>query len=594
MKKLRLVLALLSVCVMLPFSLSADTIGYARISLTEGDVLYQTMDSGTEWAYASINMPLMSGDRIRVPEAGRTEIQFNGGSYIRTDRNTGLDIIRLSRDGEGNITKLALTQGRAYVYCNRSSGINSAFQVDTPLISVIADKSAIFDVYVYEEGYTEVNVIKGTVFIEGHYINTRVNAGDMISVSAESRAKLSAGRQHDGWISWNISRDSVIAGTGPSIKYLPSSLYDYGSDFDRHGRWVYTEDYGHVWSPRMTVAAWAPYSHGRWVWRNHDYVWVSYEPWGWVPYHYGRWGFRVGIGWFWVPPAVNDVFWGPGFVAWINTPTYVSWVPLAPGEIYYGHGHYGRHSVNLTRVNIKNISITNVYINARAANAVRVVHHDNFVKGKHVKHNNTPANPFLSGPRGSAGRPSVKQVNLSPLPLKVVEKKHLPPKREVDSKRTTGLSGRSTTSSKANSAPKLKAPVSSLHTNVIRDQKSAPLKQEHRAETRTAITNRNRLKQQDPGKTHPSKITVRRVDKKPEPQITKQAIRQGTGMAPPTSSTFSRNRTGSVPQVGKKATQTEVKNLIAQNNLQTRGQETKLASPEKKPGKHEIRKEKKS
>lgn len=594
MIKLKMVLLAVSLCLISPFSVFADTIGYARISLTEGDVLYQTMDSGTEWAYASINMPLMSGDRIWVPESGRTEIQFNGGSYVRTGRNTGLDIIRLSRDGEGNITKLALTQGRAYVYCNRSSVINSAFQVDTPLISATADKSAIFDVYVYEEGYTEVNVIKGTVSVEGDYINTRVNAGDMISVSAESRARLSAGRHRDGWISWNITRDSLIAGTGPSIKYLPSSLYDYGSDFDRHGRWVYTADYGHVWSPGITVAEWAPYKQGRWVWRNRDYVWVSYEPWGWVPYHYGRWGFRVGIGWFWVPPAVNDVFWGPGFVAWINTTTHVSWVPLAPGEIYYGHGHYGRHSVNLTRVNIKNISITNVYLNARAANAVRVVHHDTFVKGKHVKLNNTPANPFLYGPRGSAGRPSIKQVNLSPLPLKVVEKKHLPPKREVHNKKTTALSSRSTTSIKANSAPKPKAPVSSLHTNVIRDRKPAPLNQAHRPENRNAITNGNLVKQQDPGKTPPSKITVRRAEKKTLPRITRQAKRQEAGMAPPVGTALGRNQTGSVPQVGKKAPQTEVKNLIAQNNLQTGGQQNRLASPGKIPGKHEIRKEKKS
>lgn len=594
MKKSVLVLALIAVCVMLPFSVFADTIGYARISLTEGDVLYQTMDSGTEWAYASINMPLMSGDRIWVPENGRTEIQFNGGSYVRTGRNTGLDIIRLSRDGEGNITKLALTQGRAYVYCNRSSVIGSAFRVDTPLISALADKSAIFDVYVYEEGYTEVNVIKGTVSVEGDYINTRVNAGDMISVSAESRARLSAGRHRDGWISWNITRDSLIAGKGPSMKYLPSSLFDYGSDFDRHGRWVYTTDYGHVWSPGITVAEWAPYKQGRWVWRNRDYVWVSYEPWGWVPYHYGRWGFRTGIGWFWVPPALNDVFWGPGFVAWINTPTYVSWVPLAPGEIYYGHGHYGRHSVNLTRVNIKNISITNVYLNARAANAVRVVHHDTFVKGKHVMLNNTPANPFLYGPRGSAGRPSVKQVNLSPLPLKVVEKKHLPPKREVDNKITTGLSGRSTSSGKANSAPKPKVPVSSLHTNVIRDRKPAPFNEVHRPENRTAIMNGNQVKQQDPGSTHPPKTTAHRVEKKTEPQITKHAKQQETRVAPPTSGAYALNQDGSFPHVVKNVMQKEGKNLIAQNNLQTGGQKTKLASPERRAGRHEIRKEKKS
>ena len=85
------------------------------------------------------------------------------------------------------------------------------------------------------------------------------------------------------------------------------------------------------------------------------------EPWGWVPYYYGRWAFLASIGWCWVPPPVTaPVLWRPGFVAWILTPTYVSWVPLAPGEIYYGHRYYGPNSVNATNLNINKINITNV------------------------------------------------------------------------------------------------------------------------------------------------------------------------------------------------------------------------------------------
>jgi len=39
----------------------------------------------------------------------------------------------------------------------------------------MAYSSAIFDVYVYEAGYTEVSVIKGTVSVEEQYGNTKVN-----------------------------------------------------------------------------------------------------------------------------------------------------------------------------------------------------------------------------------------------------------------------------------------------------------------------------------------------------------------------------------------------------------------------------------
>jgi hypothetical protein len=76
-------------------------------------------------------------------------------------------------------------------------------------------------------------------------------------------------------------------------------------------------------------------------------------------------------------------------VAWIYTPSYVAWVPLAPGEIYYARGYYGPRSVNILSINI-NINKTvvkHVHRNVHVHNAVTVVHRDGFKKGKyaHVK-----------------------------------------------------------------------------------------------------------------------------------------------------------------------------------------------------------------
>jgi hypothetical protein len=145
-----------------------------------------------------------------------------------------------------------------------------------------------------------------------------------------------------------------------------------------------------------------------------------------------------------VPPAVNAVFWSPGLVAWIHTPTYVSWVPLAPRETYYGYGYYGPHIVNLTKVNIKTINITNVYVNSRVTNAVTVVHRDTFLTGKRVKVSGAPANPFVAGPRISPGRPDIKPVKATvvPLPTKVIPERALPSKRLVEKQKTLGISKR--------------------------------------------------------------------------------------------------------------------------------------------------------
>jgi hypothetical protein len=145
-----------------------------------------------------------------------------------------------------------------------------------------------------------------------------------------------------------------------------------------------------------------------------------------------------------VPPAINAAFWAPGFVAWIYTPTYVSWVPLAPGETYYGHGHHGPHSVNINKVNIKNINITNIYNNARIADAVTVINRETFVTGRPVKVSGAPANPFIEGIKVSPGRPEIRpgKTTSLPLPMKGVPQKSLPPKKIIETKETGRMSGR--------------------------------------------------------------------------------------------------------------------------------------------------------
>ncbi len=178
---------------------------------------------------------------------------------------------------------------------------------------------------------------------------------------------------------------------------------------------------------------WAPYRNGRWTWIGGDYVWIAFEPWGWAPYHYGRWTFLASFGWCWVPPDRGDVYWGPGYVGWVYTPTYVSWVPLAPREIYYGYGNYGRHSVNIVNVNINTIVVKNVYRNVSVSNAVTVVHRDTFLKGKREDFR-LRENPFLKE-RISVGRPAIAPERATKMPvIKEIPRAKEPPARVRDIK----------------------------------------------------------------------------------------------------------------------------------------------------------------
>jgi hypothetical protein len=79
-------------------------------------------------------------------------------------------------------------------------------------------------------------------------------------------------------------------------------------------------------------------------------------------------------------------------VAWNISSSHVSWVPLAPGEIYYGRRDYGPQSVNINQVNI-NIQ-KNFYINGRVKDAVVTVQKDSFSKRNPVKVTQVD-NPFL-------------------------------------------------------------------------------------------------------------------------------------------------------------------------------------------------------
>ncbi len=411
----------------LPAYSSGSTLGSLRISLIEGDVQVRAEDTG-EWVPASINMPLMDGDQIWVPEGGRTELQLRDGTFLRLDENSALEILTVEKDS----FQFYLTEGRGYA--NFRGLRESLLQIDTPDSSIRTYDRSNFSIETTQDGYTDISVYEGVVYAESREGRTSVDGGNTLSLRKGTYAELSPLGPPDEWERWNRERDRRLAERRPPSRYLPDELQAYSSDFEENGRWVQVREYGYVWTPAVVVSAgWAPYRIGRWVWIGGDYVWVSYEPWGWAPYHYGRWAFISTIGWCWVPPARGAVYWGPGFVGWVRTPTYVSWVPLAPADIYYGHGYYGPHSVNVTQINITHIDVHKiVYKNVRVQNAVTVVHHDTFVKGKHVEVK-VRENPFLKE-KISLGRPDIKPEKATAMPMiKEIPQRRRPPEpiREI-------------------------------------------------------------------------------------------------------------------------------------------------------------------
>jgi len=246
------------------------------------------------------------------------------------------------------------------------------------------------------------------------------------------------------WERWNMDQDQAMLEDGENEEYLPPELSVYGRDLRENGRWVSTREYGYVWTPTLHVSVdWAPYRHGRWVWIGNDYVWIGSEPWGWAPYHYGRWSHIPSHGWCWVPPRRNEVYWGPGYVSWIQTTNDVAWVPLAPEEMYYGHGNYGPFSTNIVDINIYTVIPGRKYRNSRVRDAVTVVRRDAFLSGKY-REGRRHDNPFMQE-KIHFGRPALEPQRMTRMPeIKEIPRDKRPPEHVRSMSSRVGERGKPT------------------------------------------------------------------------------------------------------------------------------------------------------
>ena len=119
-----------------PYS-EAGPLGGMRVNLIQGDVQVKIADTG-EWVPASVNMPLVEGDELWVPDGSRAAVQTTRGDYVRLDEGTALQILRMDLDSY----QFYLAEGRAYVL-NRAPQ-RSVLQFDTPDASIRAFGNARF------------------------------------------------------------------------------------------------------------------------------------------------------------------------------------------------------------------------------------------------------------------------------------------------------------------------------------------------------------------------------------------------------------------------------------------------------------------
>ena len=403
----RIICMCLFVVFVLPTWSLAAAIGPARVSYVDGDVLFHSPDAD-EWLPATINTPLDEGDAVWCPDDSRVEIQLPDGTMVRLDGGSQLDLLA----NEDGFMHLHLASGHLYLKTAQTTGDN-ALQIDADDTTVLPSARSRLRIDMLPNSLEDVAITKGSAYVEGNGNRTRVRAGEQILLE-EGHSETLPLNPADNWEIWNVDRDREQSRSARADSYLPDELRGNAAELNANGTWVSVPEYGTVWRPTVVVSAdWAPYRDGRWIWRGDDYVWLSFEAWGWAPYHYGRWAVVSGFGWCWVPPVRGDVYWGPGYVGWYRTGSHVGWTPLAPGEVFYGRRNYGRHSVNITKVNINTSTV--VYRNRTKPGGLTVLPQNDFLRGR-------PATALPSRKSSvfvsvSVGSPRIKPLRETRMPI---------------------------------------------------------------------------------------------------------------------------------------------------------------------------------
>jgi hypothetical protein len=343
--------------------------GVARISLIHGDVSTQRGDT-SEWSAASLNQPVVAGDRISTGDRSRTEVQLDYANILRLDERAQANVVGLTR----NQIQIQLGQGLAH-YTVYKNGEADA-EIDTPNVAIHPDRrGGSYRIYVAGDGRTEVTVRNGSVEISTPQGSTRVEKGEIITIEGtgdQTEYKIADAPNRDAFDRWNSDRDNMIR-NAQAWKHT-NNYYTGAEDLDAYGRWTTVPDYGPVWIPTVGPG-WAPYRAGQWVWEpGWGWTWVSYEPWGWAPYHYGRWMSVGGLWGWWPGPVYTNPYyypvWAPAYVSFFGFGSgwgvgfgfgggwgSIGWLPVGPCDRFYPW--WGGYRTRYNVVNITNI--TNIY-----------------------------------------------------------------------------------------------------------------------------------------------------------------------------------------------------------------------------------------
>jgi hypothetical protein len=283
----------------------------ARLGYISGAVSFSPAGED-DWLLATMNRPLMTGDRLWVDAGARAELQV-GSAVIRMSGSTSVMVLNL----EDHVAQLQLGQGTLNVRVRRL-GPQEVFEISTPNLAYSIRRPGEYRIDVDPAGDTTAVVVRsGQAEVYGDGAAYVVNAGQAYRFAGTGLRdyeyfETPRADEFDRWSSDRDRRGTV------SARYVSRDVIGY-EDLDEHGTWRVSEGYGNVWVPNRVAASWAPYHDGHWAWVDPwGWTWVDDAPWGFAVSHYGRWANISGT-WGWVPgPVRSRAVYAPALVAFVG------------------------------------------------------------------------------------------------------------------------------------------------------------------------------------------------------------------------------------------------------------------------------------
>jgi hypothetical protein len=269
---------------------------------------------------ALANMPIFAGSEVTTGNDGRVEFQLEDGSVVRLSPNSTLSFPVLEKQGTGNHTEVALTNGLAYFELQPSTSENS-LRVSYGGATFAATSFSVVRITL-DTPPGELAVFSGNVHLDrGDSLQLDVHGGESLSLDFgdATRYNLTESIRPDSWDTWNADRDQAL-NTESTQQTAATSAYGTSNvgmaDLDANGNWYDVPGQGYLWSPydaQAQGASWDPYGYGHWVfYPRYGWVWVSGYGWGYAAYNCGNWNYFDSFGWGWAPGGGCNSWWGGG------------------------------------------------------------------------------------------------------------------------------------------------------------------------------------------------------------------------------------------------------------------------------------------